>query len=146
VSAPTEPTGGVPAGGRGIVLHEHLGAVSVVRLPADAPEPRWARGGPLVSVTRSADELSVVCPTLAVPEQLPGPVQGPYAAYEVAGPADSALTGVLAGLLRPLADGGISVFAVSTFATDWVLVPASSTAPARAAWRAAGHAVEVLAA
>ncbi len=131
---------------RGLVLHEHPGAVSVLRLPADAPEPTWARGVPLVSVTRSADELSVVCPTRSVPEQLPGAVQGPYAAFEVAGPTDSALTGVLAGLLRPLADGGISVFALSTFATDWVLVPTGSTAPACAAWRAAGHAVEVLAA
>lgn len=130
----------------GVLLHEHPGAVSVVRLPADAPDPSWARGEPLVCVARSADELSVVCPAVSVPEQLPGPVQGPYAAFEVAGPTDSALTGVLAGLLRPLADGGISVFALSTFDTDWVLVPTGSTAPATAAWRAAGHAVEVLAA
>jgi hypothetical protein len=123
-------------------LVEHPGAVSIVRLPADAPDPAWARGRPLVSVTRTADELSVVCPATAVPEQLPGPVQGPYAAVEVAGPLDFALTGVLAGLLRPLADGGISIVAISTYDTDWVLVPAGSTPAARAAWEAAGHDVE----
>ena len=120
-------------------LVEHHGAVSVVRLPADAPDPAWARGGPLVSVTRTAHELSVVCSTAAVPEQLPGPVQGPFAVFEVEGPLDLALTGVLAGLLRPLADGGVSVFALSTFDTDWVLVPASSTSQARVAFRSAGH-------
>ena len=120
-------------------LVEHAGAVSVVRLPADAPDPAWARGAPLASVTRTAHELSVVCPAGAVPEQLPGPVQGPFAVFEVEGPLDLALTGVLAGLLRPLADGGVSVFAMSTYDTDWVLVPASSTAEARVAFRSAGH-------
>jgi hypothetical protein len=122
-------------------LLEHPGPVSVVRLPAGATEPGWARGGPLVSVTRTPEELSVVCPSAAVPEQLPGPVQGPFSAFEVEGPLDFDLTGVLAGLLRPLADAGISVFALSTFETDWVLVAAGSAAPARAAWAAAGHAV-----
>jgi len=127
-------------------LVEHDGAVYVVRLPADAPDPVWARGGPLVSVTRTPHELSVVCPAAAVPEQLPGPVQGPFAVFEVEGPLDFALTGVLAGLLRPLADGGVSVFAMSTYDTDWVLVPASSTAEARVAWRSAGHDVRAAAA
>ena len=125
-------------------LREHDGALYVVRLPADAPDPVWARGGPLVSVTRTAHELSVVCPAAAVPEQLPGPVQGPFAVFEVEGPLDLALTGILAGLLRPLADGGVSVFALSTFDTDWVLVTASAAAEARVAWRSAGH--DVLAA
>jgi hypothetical protein len=120
-------------------LREHPGALCVVRLQADAPDPDWARGAPLVSVSRSADELSVVCPAAAVPEELPGPVQGPFAAVEVEGPLDLALTGVLAGLLKPLADGGVSILALSTYDTDWVLVPAGSVALARVAWTAAGH-------
>lgn len=122
-------------------LREHPQAVSVVRLPVDSPDPGWARGAPLASVTRTRDELSVVCPSSALPEQLPGPVQGPFAVFEVEGPLDFALTGILAGLLKPLADGGTSAFALSTYDTDWVLVPAGSAAPARASWLAAGHEV-----
>ena len=122
-------------------LREHPQAVSVVRLPVDSPDPAWARGAPLASVTRTRDELSVVCPSSSLPERLPGPVQGPFAVFEVEGPLDFALTGILAALLRPLADGGTSVFALSTYDTDWVLVPAGSAAPARAAWLAAGHEV-----
>ena len=57
-------------------LVEHAAPLSVVRLSADAPVPAWATGGPLVCVARSADELSITCPSASVPEQLPGPVQG----------------------------------------------------------------------
>ena len=129
----------------GMHLTEHRGALHVLRLPADEPVPAWlsdAPGDPLISVTRTAHETSVVVPSVAVPEQLPGPLHGPYSAFEVDGPVDAPLTGVLDGLLRPLTDVGVVGFAVSTFDTDWVLVPCGGTASARAAWAAAGHEVE----
>jgi uncharacterized protein len=59
----------------------------------------------------------------------------------VQGPLDFSLTGILASLLKPLADAEISIFTLSTFDTDWVLVPAGSTGSATRALRAAGHTV-----
>jgi hypothetical protein len=123
----------------GLQLREHPQAVSVVQLPPGAPAPEWATGGPLASVTWTAEETSVVCPSSAVPDELPGRIEGPFTAFEVAGPLGFSLTGVLATLLRPLADARISVFTVSTYDTDWLLVRAGSAAEARSAWRADGH-------
>jgi hypothetical protein len=60
----------------------------------------------------------------------------------VAGTIDFALTGVLAAVLAPLADAGVSIFAVSTFDTDYVLVREHALAAAVSALQAAGHRVE----
>lgn len=68
-------------------------------------------------------------------------VQGPFRALEVEGPLDFSLTGVLASLLVPLADAEVSVFTLSTFDTDWILVPADSADLAAEALTAAGHTV-----
>jgi hypothetical protein len=62
-----------------------------------------------------------------------------FVAIEVAGPLDFALTGILASLAAPLADAGISIFAISTFDTDYVLVREADLARARRALEAAGH-------
>ena len=120
-------------------LTEHAKPVSVVQLAPGAPVPAWAQGEPLASVTWTGDETSVVCPTSAIPDELPGLVEGPFAAFEVAGPLDFSLTGVLSRLLEPLADAGVSVFTLSTYATDWILVSAAAAARARATWLSAGH-------
>ncbi len=122
-------------------LTAHPGPLSVVRLGAGSAAPEWAAGAPLASVTWTPDETSVICPTSQVPDSLPGPVTGPFSAFEVAGPLDFSLTGVLWGLLAPLADGGVSALTLSTYDTDWILVPAQSQPEATALWTAAGHEV-----
>ncbi len=66
---------------------------------------------------------------------------GPFTAFEVAGPLDLALTGVLSALLAPLAEAGISVFTLSTFDTDWMLVPKERADDAAEEWRRHGHTV-----
>jgi uncharacterized protein len=66
---------------------------------------------------------------------------GPFAAFAVAGPLDLALTGVLAALLQPLAEVQISVFTVSTYDTDWILVPFEKADDAAEEWRRHGHTV-----
>ncbi|MBA8826051.1 hypothetical protein FHX42_003417 [Saccharopolyspora lacisalsi] len=68
-------------------------------------------------------------------------IEGPFRALEVQGPLDFSLTGILASLLAPLAEAEISVFTLSTFDTDWVLVPAALTGAATSALTAAGHTV-----
>ncbi len=62
-------------------------------------------------------------------------------AFAVEGLLDLALVGVLAGLLVPLAEGGVPVFTISTYDTDWILVPIADAERAAEAWRRRGHTV-----
>nr|WP_269810703.1 ACT domain-containing protein [Kineosporia rhizophila] len=116
-------------------------AMALVRLPPESPDPDWVHGGPLVSVSRTADEISVVCPTSSLPEPVPGPVEGPFTVTRAAGAQEFSQIGVLLRMLKPLADAGIPVLNVSTFDTDWVLVPAAQSVVAASVWRHAGYTV-----
>lgn len=114
-----------------------LGIVlSIARLPADAGTPPWAASGSWYSVTRSADELSVVCESDLVPCDVQ--CNGPWRALKVAGPLDFALTGILSRLARPLAEAGIPIFALSTFDTDYILVREESVTDAKTCLSEAG--------
>jgi hypothetical protein len=99
------------------LLPDHL---AICRLNPDTPLPSWAQEGTFSSITRTVHELSVVC----AEHLIPGDVQceHDWRCLGVAGPLDFALTGILAGLAAPLADAGISIFAISTFDTDYLLV------------------------
>lgn len=97
--------------------------------------------GDLYAITRTRDELSIVCPQADVP---PSTFSEPeWRALKVAGPLDFSLTGVLASLAAPLADAGISIFALSTFDTDYLLVKSDVLALAVEVLRRAGHSVAV---
>jgi hypothetical protein len=117
----------------------NMQAVAVVRLPAGTAPPEWATGEPLVSVTQTATETSVVCPTSCLPDDLPGPVEGPLVAVHIDGAVEFSQIGVLVSLLKPLAAAGIPILTVSTFDTDWVLLPAPKVSAAASVWRAAGY-------
>ena len=100
------------------------GRFAIVRLEPTAEEPDWIRtGSPFVSITRSGDELSVVCSDSQVPDSFR--CSRGWAALKVAGPLDLSLVGILADLTGCLRDENISIFAISTFDTDYVLVPGS---------------------
>jgi enamine deaminase RidA (YjgF/YER057c/UK114 family) len=103
------------------VLPERL---AVCRLPASARVPSWALElhEAFSSITRTPDELSIVCPEAVVPPDTQ--VEPGWRALKVPGPIPFATTGVLAGIAAPLAAAGISIFAVSTYDTDYVLVRA----------------------
>lgn len=123
-----------------IVLEPPL---AVCRLPADAPVPAEAaeaRGGPLTAITRTDDELSIVCSWDRKPAE--APAEGPFRALKVLGPLDFSLVGILASLTRALARAEISVFALSTFDTDYLLVPAPRLAEAASALRDGGFEVD----
>ena len=118
-------------------LMKHDVDVAFVRLPAGTePDFDW-RTGPLASVTYTDSETSVVCAYDAVPEG--ARAQGPLAAFEIAGPLDFSTVGVLAGLLDPLAKQGISILAMSTFDTDWILVDGRHAEEAMAIWKRDGN-------
>jgi hypothetical protein len=143
VAAATELRGRRPAhSGDSLGLVRHPGVLGVCRLDADAPVPPWAWQGPFHSVTRTASELSVVCAWEAVPPGIRA--FGPYAMLAVRGPLDPEMVGVLAGLAGALARAAISVFAVATFDTDWLLVGLDDADRACATLRAAGYVVDEL--
>ena len=116
--------------------------LAVCRLVPEAPFPAWAEGGPFLVCVRTPNELSVICE----PDRVPDGVQAErdFRALRVAGTLDFALVGVLAALLTPLAAAGVSVFTLSTFDTDYVLVKEQALGTALSALREAGHHVRTV--
>jgi hypothetical protein len=96
------------------------GRYAVVRLDAGERLPDWAGGGPFVSITRTDAELSVVCPQEAVPAG--AQAERGWRCLRVAGPLGFGMTGILASLAGPLASSGVSIFVVSTYDTDYLLL------------------------
>ena len=112
--------------------------LAVCRLSADAPLPEWPHGA-FLSITRTPAELSIVCDEVAVPEDVKA--ERGWRAFEVEGPIPFETTGVAAGLTAPLAAAGISVFLISTYDTDWLLVKEATLEQAAVALRGAGYVV-----
>jgi hypothetical protein len=112
------------------------GDYTVSRLPAGTTPPPIEAAG-LVSVTSTPTEVSIVCPTDVAPETEhahPG-----WRLLTVRGPLEFDLTGIMAALAGELAAAGVSLFAVSTYDTDHVLVKATDLERATKALREAGH-------
>lgn len=120
-------------------LHLMATTLAVARLPAHAGMPWWAAGSGFLSVTRTPDETSVVCDAGRVPDGVRA--ERGWRALRVAGTLPFAATGVLVSLATPLADAGVPIFVVSTFDTDYLLVPEAMTGNAIAVLRKAGHTV-----
>jgi hypothetical protein len=116
------------------------GAFAIVRLAADTPLPRWAARGEFFSVTRTSDELSVVCLADQVPSGIAS--ETGWRALKVTGPFALSEIGVLAALAAPLAEAKVSLFAISTFDTDYLLVSEKQLNAAVAALKGAGHRIE----
>jgi len=115
--------------------------LAVCRLDAGSDVPRWVdRSREFTSVTRTIDELSIVCARDDVPDGVP--MEGPWRAVRVRGPLVMTLIGVVAALANPLADAGISIFAISTFDTDYILVHEPDFDAAVEALTQASHIVE----
>lgn len=94
--------------------------LAVCRLPAGAPWPELPEDEQFCSITRAPGELSLVCSEVSVPQE--AEAETGWRALRVVGPLPFELTGVLASLAVPLAEGGISIFAVSTYDTDYLLI------------------------
>lgn len=105
----------------------------------DAPVPAWASQGEFFAIARSEDELSIVCESRRVPQGIL--CEGHWRVLKVAGPLDFFLVGVLASLAATLADADVSIFAISTFDTDYLLLKADRLDDAVAALQGAGHQV-----
>jgi hypothetical protein len=112
---------------------------AICRLSPAEDVPEWAMIGEFVSITHTADELSIVCTEENVPSEVKA--DRGWRVLKVEGPLDLALTGVLASLANPLAEAKINIFAVSTFDTDYLLVKGYNVDRACEVLRQAGHVV-----
>lgn len=113
------------------------GHYAIARLPADDAVPAWARGA-FLSITRTSDELSIVCEEGNVPDVI---ADRGWRCLKLAGPMPLDLTGIAAAFTRVLADAGVALFVISTHDTDYVLVRDTALEVATAALRAAGYVV-----
>ena len=116
------------------------GRFAVCRLSAADAVPSWATGPGFVSITRTDDELSIVCAEPQVPhgtECMRG-----YVAMRVEGTLAPELVGVLVSLAKPLADAGIPILAIGTHDTDYILVREVDLERALGALQHAGHEVD----
>jgi uncharacterized protein len=96
------------------------GMYAIVRLASNAAVPDWSTKGEFTSITRSPDELSIVC----LADNLPPEVHSTHhwICLKLEGPFPFSLTGVLLSFIKPLSESGVPIFAISTFDTDYVLI------------------------
>ena len=113
------------------------GPYAIVRLAADAAVPDWASKGEFTSISRTADELSIVCPAENLPPDVDS--QHRWICLKLEGPFAFSLTGVLLSFIQPLSSNGIPIFAVSTFDTDYVLIQEEFMGHAMGTLQEAGH-------
>ncbi len=121
----------------GLILKHAPGTYGICRLDARARIPRWVHHSIFFSVSRSPDELSILCEDRLVPDDVscePG-----WSAIRVVGTLDFSLIGVLASLANPLVEAKIGLFTVSTYETDYLLVREKRLDDAIAVLEAAGH-------
>jgi hypothetical protein len=113
------------------------GFYAIVRLSADASIPEWATKGDFTSITRTAEELSIVCSADNIPRDVD---RGPsWICLKLEGPFPFSQTGVLLSFIEPLSNHGLPIFAISTYDTDYVFIPQEHTVRALALLHQAGH-------
>lgn len=115
------------------------GSFSICRLDAEAPVPEWA-SGEISSITRTPDELSIVCSQDDVPDGIR--CETGWRCLRLAGQFDLSEFGVLSSLTKPLAKAKLSLFVVGTFDTDYLLVKNAELDSVVQALTAAGHTVQ----
>ena len=113
------------------------GRYAVSRLEAKESIPGWADGPGFVSITRTEDELSVVCLQDRVPDAVKH--DRDWVALKLQGPFAFDETGIVLSVIKPLSENELGIFLVSTFDGDHLLVKVKDEAAARGLLVAAGH-------
>jgi uncharacterized protein len=120
-----------------IRLKELAGNYAVARLHNDAAIPGWADGAGFVSISRTDEELSIIC----LQERIPSGVkfEGDWTVFKFIGPFAFDQTGIVLSIVQPLSTSGIGIFVVSTFDGDHLLLKTLDVERARMILRRAGH-------
>jgi uncharacterized protein len=117
------------------------GRFAVLQLEPDSSIPAWALEGEFFTVSKTSEELSIVCLDSNVPTNLNARLERGWACLKLQGPFEFSLTGILLSVLEPLAQVNVGIFALSTFNTDYVLVKTENLEQAILALEGAGHRV-----
>ena len=122
---------------RQISLQRQEGAYSVARLDPGEPVPDWAEGAGFASITRTDDELSIIC----LDERIPSGAKAArgWVCYKFMGPFAFEAAGVILTVIRPLSENGIGVLVVSSFDGDIIFIRSSDTKAAEDLVQQAGH-------
>jgi len=120
-----------------LTISVHPELYAICRMPPDASIPVWAGGARFLSLTRTNLELSVVCEEATVPAS--AHAERGRRLLQIEGTLAFALIGVLASVAAPLAEAEISIFVVSTYDTDYLLVSQKDLRRATDVLEAAGH-------
>ena len=122
-----------------LVLTISSEVLAICQLPRDTTLPEWVTTADFYSVTRTEHELSVICPERQVPADVKS--EGGWRALYSEGPLGFTLTGLLESLAEPLAVACVSIFVISTFTTDYLMVKQDDLDIAVLALQGAGHRV-----
>jgi hypothetical protein len=122
---------------RRLKFHWLKESFAICRLPFDMPVPEWAWSGPFTSVTRTADELTIVCLAGNLPRNVTS--EHRWICFKLEGPFSFSEVGVLASFIDPLVENGVPIFAVSTHDTDYLLVNEEYAGITLGALKDAGH-------
>jgi uncharacterized protein len=117
------------------------GRFAVLQLGPNSRIPAWALEGEFFTVSRTSEELSIVCLESNVPAKSNMRLERDWACLKLQGPFEFSLTGILLSVLEPLAKVNVGIFAISTFNTDFVLVKSEHLEAAIVALEGAGHSV-----
>lgn len=95
------------------------------------------------SITKTQDEISIIS-QIPIPSTDPQfKSEGPWVLYRVAGQLDFSLTGIMSQIVSPLAIAKISVFTLSTYDTDYILIKIEKANDAEVVWQQAGFLLEL---
>jgi hypothetical protein len=113
---------------------------AICSLKRDSPLPDWATSSDFYSITRTYDELSIVCPQDQVPAGVD--INKNWRCLKVQGPLGFSITGILASISMPLSTEGVSVFVFSSYDTDHIMVKKYELEKAIEVLQKAGHTVK----
>lgn len=124
-----------------LTLHLLPDRFAVARLESTASQPpAWKAGNELLALIQTPEETTLVCREADIPTGYTTEVG--WRALAVEGPLAFELTGILASLAEPLAQAGVSIFALSTYSTDIILIKENMLPHAVQALQAAGHIIQ----
>ena len=125
---------------RRLHLVELPDTLAVCRISLDSELEMWFLSEPFFAMLRSDDTLTIVCSQEKIPQEVRQ--ESGWRALKIEGSFDFSETGILELVLKPLAEAGIGIFAISSFETDYVLVKERDFEVARRALEESGHDVQ----